>query len=619
MTLGEIRLENYGSWGNLTFDYSNLGLTLISGHTKAGKSTLLDAPGWVIFGKTSKDLNADDVKSWFAAGPTLGSISLHLNGRIILVTRIRGIRPTQNDFYYQIGGSDTTNWTDAPMVRGKDAVDTQKLLNAEIGIDADLYFAGSYMHQFAGDGFFTAKAEMRRQSMEKIANLSLAIKLGQKASESRKDAKKVLDGQLQSAAKLQGKEEALDSALISQTKSEAAWEERWKADRLLLEEKCSKFEEEKEANVYKLVEQLEVLDQTIKPEDDFPKRAEQLRDQIKSLDSLDEKLTKINNELSSKQTARLLKTKEYGKYSELGETCHVCLGPTRNPNRDQHLENLMIEINDLNTEIKSIKSEAVRLTEALIVKPKLQDKLQKIALEQAENKRLIDKFETIRAQALALKDRLNPYTEQLIYFDNAINPHFAELIETRQKIDILKEVIAQNMAETKATEKKIFSLTWLYDKSYELRGLFLSKAVRQINSTTNRILERYFDAALRADFVLSDSDKLEVNLTNEGYPCKYEQLSGGERCMLKFAFNIGYMQAAENTAGIKFQNLMLDETMNGLDAALKIKAFGLLQEIEKNYSSILLIDHAEEFKQLFSNKFVVTKEGAYSSIVPDSI
>ena len=59
---------------------------------------------------------------------------------------------------------------------------------------------------------------------------------------------------------------------------------------------------------------------------------------------------------------------------------------------------------------------------------------------------------------------------------------------------------------------------------------------------------------------------------------------------------------------------MLDEGLNGLNPYLKTKAFSLLQSLESRYDSILVIDHHEEFKELFFNQFLVTNDNGVSSV-----
>mgnify|MGYP002413704537 FL=1 len=84
--------------------------------------------------------------------------------------------------------------------------------------------------------------------------------------------------------------------------------------------------------------------------------------------------------------------------------------------------------------------------------------------------------------------------------------------------------------------------------------------------------------------------------------------------MLKLAFNVAYMEAAQNCAGVKIDTVMLDEALNGLDADLKVKAYNLVEYLGTIYSSVIVIEHSEEFKTLFPTVFKVSKEGSRSQV-----
>jgi DNA repair exonuclease SbcCD ATPase subunit len=177
MKVLSVHLENFASYETLYFDFQDGGLTLIHGATGSGKSTLCDAIPWILFGVTAKNGKADDVLSW-NGGETLGSASIELQSKVIQITRSR--KP--NDLYFRIEDN-----TDANLTRGKDLNDTQKLINELLGMDADLYLAGAYFHEFSQTAqFFTTTAKNRRAITEQLVDLSLPIRLQEKIKEREK-------------------------------------------------------------------------------------------------------------------------------------------------------------------------------------------------------------------------------------------------------------------------------------------------------------------------------------------------------------------------------------------------------------------------------------------------
>jgi ABC-type Mn2+/Zn2+ transport system ATPase subunit len=65
------------------------------------------------------------------------------------------------------------------------------------------------------------------------------------------------------------------------------------------------------------------------------------------------------------------------------------------------------------------------------------------------------------------------------------------------------------------------------------------------------------------------------------------------------------MQAVQNHHGVKFDQIFLDEALDGMDDALKIKAFGLLQTLEQSYESVFVVEHNQELKARFESSYIV--------------
>lgn len=186
MFITRIEAENFASYKHLEFNFDNKGLSLLHGATGSGKSTFCDVIPWVLFGRTAKNGAADDVLSWGVNAPTKATVFLSLPGGDYSVTRIRSKGNKANDLYYQSVPS-------YEAIRGKDSTDTQKRINALLGMDCELYLSGAYYHEFSQTaGFFTATAKNRRLICEQIVDLSTAKKLQSLAGEQRKASKEML-------------------------------------------------------------------------------------------------------------------------------------------------------------------------------------------------------------------------------------------------------------------------------------------------------------------------------------------------------------------------------------------------------------------------------------------
>lgn len=245
----------------------------------------------------------------------------------------------------------------------------------------------------------------------------------------------------------------------------------------------------------------------------------------------------------------------------------------------------------------------------------------------AERDRAADMaFDRLRQERAQLLKAGNPFAEQIEdiqwaksgypYMIKAkkeeTNPHhetITRLCKESENADITAGAISVTQLELEA---KISSLTQLIDISSTMRGTLLTQTVAGIQAETNRILETYFDGEIRVTFTL-DGDSLQVGITKNGYECSYAQLSKGQRQLLKLSFMISVMKSSANEAGVRFEQLFFDEACDGLDTDLKVKAYGLFQELAKD-RGVLVVDHSSELRELFESKYHVTLNGDHSEI-----
>ncbi len=203
--------------------------------------------------------------------------------------------------------------------------------------------------------------------------------------------------------------------------------------------------------------------------------------------------------------------------------------------------------------------------------------LERAIESKSEHQQLIDE----------LKKQQNPYSLQLDNVDADIEAnHFV-----REQCKVDKESLDYHH----------FIMESLYELSFDLRSEILRNTVSTIQNETNRILQTYFDSVFKITLLMPDADKIDCEITKDGNLCSYNQLSKGQRGLVKLAFSVSVMKAVSDRAGVQFNCLFFDEALDGMDTELKLKAFGLFQELAKGRDAILTVDHSEALKSLFDN------------------
>jgi len=146
----ELELEGFGSYGSLTtFPLSNQGLILVSGDNGAGKSFLIEAIEWCLFGRTQRKLLADEyVNRYYRKGCRVQLLINNVSGNTIKITRFRNY--TNQGSEVQISFLQDGKWINV----SKGSVNSNNKFIVELlGIDFDTFsnsviITGSKVSQF---------------------------------------------------------------------------------------------------------------------------------------------------------------------------------------------------------------------------------------------------------------------------------------------------------------------------------------------------------------------------------------------------------------------------------------------------------------------------------------
>lgn len=533
MRVLSVTLENFASYDYLEFDMTNQGLTLVQGPTGAGKSTLCDAIPWILFGTTAKGGAVTDVLSW--PGDKV------VTGRVVMeglqIRRSRGTKAKDNDLFFMDEGSVTP-------IRGKDLNDTQRLINQKLGLNAELYLAGAYYHEFSQTAqFFTTTAKIRRNICEQIVDLTMPKQLQEKAKEYGKKLNTDLCAAQKDQSSLESKAIILKQTIQNTTHKRAKWEIDRTNQLAILRDKDYAFEGIKRNKIQRL--------------------ETERQDKINSLSTHDD--------TSASLKARIKKLSN--------ERCKECGGLLAGDEK----EKLVLELN----------------------------RIEKLNAHNDYALATIANYDKSIAQE---KETKNTYQEQVSRLQQEENPH-SDLTE-----DLEKELVTVNYSlDTLKTrlqnaQNDIADNDLLIDILGDFRSQLIANTITDIETKTNSFLAEYFDAEMRVTFTAQDADKLEVEITKDGNLANFTQLSKGQRGILKLCFGVAVMQGVSNHHGVDFSQLFFDESVDGLDANMKLKAVRLFESLALNHESVFLIEHASEVKASITNQYQVSLVDGKSTI-----
>lgn len=567
MKLLTFHIENFASYKDLTFDFNDVGLALIQGPTGSGKSTLQEVVPWILFGITSKGGTVDEIRSWQSDSPTIGTLKLETTSGAIEVVRTRGTAK-DNDLYW------TEEKTPEKKERGKDLLDTQKKLSARLGFTTDIYCTAAHFNEFSDTNFFfVAKAKEKRALFERLTVLEFPARLAEKATDDKKRTKKSIAAAHESYVKTATQLEFIRASRVKIAALGRTWDDE-RTNKLAEYGACSKtFETDKAAKISAF--QIKAF----RFDEEKNKKIDALIDKITALDEQVKPLTYYDIQIQEQVQFQ----------SEKFALCHACKRPL---NKDD-------------------------------------GKINELKLERLKNYQLLEQRASLVSRLQDLQETVNPYTDQLeaakilvndfqARYDEElikVNPYKSQLVNLEADLAITEVNLKVDEKNLQALKQRHDALNQLYDLSFELRKALLENTVSKIQNNTNDYLERFFDAEIRVELTLPDADSLEVVLFKDGNQCSYSQLSKGQRQLLKLCFSITVMKEVANNSGVHFSTLFLDESLDGLDSELKLKAYQLFSTLSTEHDNILVIDHDPGLKSMFNKSYEVALLNGNSELV----
>lgn len=551
-------VTNFGSYKSLEFDLSNQGLTLISGTTGAGKSTLCDVIPWVLFGRTAKNGTVDEVRSWNAKEPTSGTITLEINSKMVQVGRTRA-------------PNDLIIWQDGGAYRGKDLNDTQKLINNLLGLDADLYLSGAYFHEFSQTAaFFTSPAKLRRQIIEQMVDLSLPKKLKENISSYNKEVKKEQEKLTQDLVIKKDRLQQLNIQLASIRQKYSNWALEQKEKIEKLKEQHLQFNEIKADNIKKLE----------------ARRSRYDSDNVRLTNILKVERDTLVNLLSTYRSGPNYRQDLEQAIKDCDkDLCKECGAPNRNAHKMTLVGQLY--------EHKMHEQKFVQIQAEIV----------------AVNNNLERNFKLVNPYADQVKQeeaRENTYAEQLTATKKETNPFSDQLTYGNEDKSKLQDGVAEDQSVLSELQTEHSDLELLLKVTDDFRSVLVKNIISELQNSVNKLLTDHFDAEIKVIFDVADNDKLDVTIHKDGNECSFSQLSKGQRQLLKLCFGVSVMKAVSNHSGVSFNAIFLDEFGDGLDEEFKIRSFGLLESLSVDYDSVFCIDHNEALKSMFSNRIDVS-------------
>lgn len=594
----EIRWSNAFSYGpNNVIRLDTAPLTQIVGKNGHGKSSIALILEEVLYNQNSKKIKKADILNRYTSDKNY-SIELDFNkdGADYTVKTSRTNTSTTVKLFKD--GMDISSHT---------ATNTYKSIESIIGFDHKTFSQIVYQSSVSSLEFLTATDTARKKFLIELLNLSMYTKASECFKELASDMNKKVDStqaKLSTVRTWLAKYEKEDLS-IKELEEEPSQPTEQASQLTLLKHELSNIETTNKKivqnNTYKQIINDIVLDNPapVSIDDNF--------------------LNSLKVELAGKESKLREGTVLSKKCSGPTIKCPTCSQDMDNSTMFAMVEQFKADKVPLEEDIKGLKAK-IETSESIISKYKTHQK--KVAewekyyalIDNELTSELLNKDELL-SKITALEKSINEVNSAISKVkakNKTINEHNSKVTVIASQMADMREELAEYSTELTKYAGELSNLQVLV-KAFSTTGLVAYKIeclVKDLESLTNEYLAELADGRFQLAFKIASSDKLNVVIIDNSHDVDILALSSGERARVNVATLLAIRKLMQTLSNSRTNLLILDETVENLDAEGKEKLIEVLLK-EENLNTFL-ISHG--FSHPLLEKLQVLKQRNISRI-----
>jgi len=559
----KIRYKNFFSVGNsfASFNLNKVPNTLIVGKSGEGKSTLIDALTFALFGRAYRDLNKKQLVNSINKKGLL--VELAFDDYVIR----RGIGPNVFEIY-----------KNKELIEQKaDVREYQKYLEKDI---LKMNFKTFSQIIVLGSASFTPFMKLtpvnRRDVIEELLDLHIFSTMGSIITNNMDEVKRDL-------SKINTQVEVLKSTI--RTLEDVIKRQDSSKDFSNIEENIKNKKQEIAEHEVEVAKLTKIKDKIKSKIDKFPATHTDIQSKLKMYTK---KITELNTEINL-----LLKT---NNFLDDNDNCPVCKQGIEISHKSDIKSNSTKVILDLESSIELSKEKQKKVNDILTKLTDLEDKYDDIK----KNIAIIHNSISIAENSISRdEDKIE------ILSKNVENENISTTELDNAKSEITKYNKKYEEVKTDLNNLKICKDIL---KDSGIKTVIISKYIPLLNASINKYLEQ-FD--LFVSFEL-DAEFNETIKSRHRDAFSYNSFSEGEKRRIDFSILLAFRDIAYKRNSISTNVLIIDELLDGLDDDNKEN----LEEIMKCFkdTNTIFISHSEEIKNkdIFNVTFKTQKISGFT-------
>jgi len=572
LTIKSIHFKNFLSYGEQMQGYVFAkGLTSISAPSGYGKSVLLEALSYALYGQPYRDIKMDDLINRTNKTGMMTICEFETNGIEYKITR--GRKPDVLE----------VEKNGQKMDKASSINLTQEALAKIIGIDYDMFRRVLCISTVNNSPFLDSSKESKRKAKDQLFNLET---LGLMLRKAKEEATQINTNYAVC-------ENAMELAEDEHCKAEAALNEHCK--------RVASFEKDKAESIKALEnDKKESLEAIKRLEEDLAKAEARKKKIARKMEELS--IDKANDENAKLNLGKMNLKEKMGKakeFIEKGEgTCEACgqpIGEECIANARKQLKSYAKELEGLEKELEPIRE---------------------IQENHREGMKLLAECDSAIGE---LKSNLGKMKDSVEFIDKQIGKEIERAYpdnesarkrsdEAREKLNAASArlTLSKNAKELNKAAQKV-----LGDDG--VKKAIISTILPMFNSMVAVNCQR-FGLPMSVEF----DEKMEETVTECGKEYPYKGCSEGEKARLNLAIQMSMLEISRAISGWDCNLIVLDEILdNSLDVASIIRIVDYLRErCSRTDSSVIVISHklADNPNAVFDKVYRIDKQFDFSMI-----
>lgn len=654
MKFTRLQISNFLTIGDADLRLDGLGLVHINGENLdetsadsngSGKSSIVDALCWALWGSTARGVGGDDVVNVTAGKGCVVSVEIDDDGDIYLVRRHR--KDGKNKNALALFRHNGTDWDD--ITKGTAAL-TQKAIERLLGTSEEVFNSALYFGQESIPDIPRMTDRQLKVLVEQAAGVDVLtnaydIARGRyrECAERRADAQVALDRALERHA-----DSIASLQRLSDQKTQWVTQQKNKIENLKLETQAALEEYTKAKSQLSVDEEADVREGIRQAEGKIASVSEERRKEQVLAQDLAQAQASYQSATSGATLAerlaqqRLQERKEAAAALEqaeggIGEPCVSCGRPLTEDHLKKSVDrakNKLVKAQaDLEDAALKLKEARKRLaaSEVLMQKAKTDLDTHRSGMTDvsAEGVRLanlnreLQRIVAFKNEVERLRQRAQRSADEWKRESACDNP-FEPMIEQENDTIIKRAEIAdrlkKELAEKKEEEAYAQAVSDLYAPS-GVRAHRLDEATPFLNERTAHYLGSLADGAIEAYWTTvsetKSKDKLverfSVTIEKQGSAPNFNALSGGEKRKVRLACALALQDLVSSRAAKSIDLWVGDEVDDALDAAGLERLMGVLEEKARDRGTVLVVSH-NDIAHYARQTITVTKQNGKSRV-----